>query len=63
MSKHLDLTVADLLPAYRDKPPEKPRFFHFHRKALEFQEAETIVFKCSGRPDYVIKDTYGTLSK
>lgn len=62
-NKHLELTVADLAPAYKNKVPDRPRFYHFLVKAADFQEAETIVFKQEGKPDYVIKDTYGKYEK
>lgn len=63
MSQHLELTVNDLLPSFKAKIPHVLKFFHFSRTAKEFHDAETIVFKQEGKPDYVIKDTFGKLAQ
>lgn len=58
--KHLKLTVADLCPAYKEKPPKDPRFFHFMetKSALDFQTATLITFTRPDGTEAVIKDLY-----
>lgn len=61
--KQLTLGVSDLLPTFQKTPPENPRFYHFNVSAKKFHEADIIVYKQDGKPDYVIKDRYGRLEK
>ncbi len=57
MSKDLILTPDDLGSAYKQAIPANPRFFHFmgNLNPLKFQQAQNIVFRQPGKPDYVIK--------
>lgn len=61
--KVLNLGVKDLLPAYEKNPPTHPRFYHFMVSARNFHEADIIIYKQDGKPDYVIKDRHGRLEK
>lgn len=61
--KQLHLGVDDLLPTYQKTPPANPRFYHFKVSARNFHEADIILYKQDGKPDYVIKDRHGRLEK
>jgi hypothetical protein len=60
---HLKLTVADLIPHFREKVPKDPRFFHFmeSKKPKDFQEATLITFTRPDGTEYVIKDLYNKI--
>lgn len=61
--KQLIIGVNDLLPSYQKNPPENPRFYHFKVSAVDFHEADIIIYRQDGRKDYVIKDRHGRLEK
>jgi hypothetical protein len=49
-----------LCPAYKEKPPSEPRFYHFmpNKTAKEFHEATLITYTRPDGTEYTIKDTF-----
>lgn len=54
------MTVADLAPSFRAKPPVQPKFFHFMdtKTAKEFHEATLITFTGNDGKEVVLKDSF-----
>jgi hypothetical protein len=57
----LDLSFEDLLKPFQEKPPEKPKYFHFNLKDGQFHDAEIVTFRDKKGNTLVIKDRYGKL--
>ncbi len=64
MEQPLILTPENLAPAFKQKIPDNPKFFHFTGfTAAQFHEPDIIIFRQPGKPDLVLKDRYGKASK